>query len=389
MVNFLFILRYDPFESPTGTQIFGGSLALELARNGHNVKIVFESTHVESNTERPNNVDLHGIQIVGVPYLRALLFRRRCAAVCTQIIRDYPIDAIIGFTGTFPNYTFRKIKENFGHSKRPKCLYYAIDSMLSLYNISKPWIKSISPINRLKTYIYYSNLVKSDREACMESDFVLASSDDTNRQLCSNYGLSNKRIKTLYMGVRDQFGQGIKRSEPDIPNFLHIGGSVYKGTNFFLQAMKLLGEKYNLRAKATITRATKSQMDEAMKTKIDIELHGPISPRDHEIYYARCTALVSPSLREGFCLPVVEAGMFGKPAVVSNGGSLPELVDDGENGFVVPVADSKTLAERMNQFALDQDLRSKMGEKARVRSREFTISKTAARLVSMLSDYSP
>ena len=49
----------------------------------------------------------------------------------------------------------------------------------------------------------------------------------------------------------------------------------------------------------------------------------------------RCTVLAQPSLTEGFGMPVAEAMACGLPAVVSNGGSLPEVV--GDAGVVVPL----------------------------------------------------
>ena len=70
--------------------------------------------------------------------------------------------------------------------------------------------------------------------------------------------------------------------------------------------------------------------------------------------YASCTALIVPSVSEGFCLPVIEAAMFSKPAIVSNAGSLPELVDEGVDGYVVPVANVSLLADRIYILANDE-----------------------------------
>jgi mannosyltransferase len=83
---------------------------------------------------------------------------------------------------------------------------------------------------------------------------------------------------------------------------------------------------------------------------------------------------------------VVEAAMLGKPAIVSNTGSLPELVVDGENGFIVPLANVAALAERMYQIAVNEQLRKRMSEKAKQLSQRFKISNAAKTLIKLLDN---
>ena len=97
----------------------------------------------------------------------------------------------------------------------------------------------------------------------------------------------------------------------------------------------------------------------------------------HREIYASCTALVVPSVSEGFCLPVIEAAMFGKPAIVSNAGSLPELVDDGIDGFVVPVGDVSILAQKMYILATDPKVVKQMSAKAKDKAHRFEINHVA------------
>jgi glycosyltransferase involved in cell wall biosynthesis len=103
--------------------------------------------------------------------------------------------------------------------------------------------------------------------------------------------------------------------------------------------------------------------------------------------YASCTALVVPSVSEGFCLPVVEAGAFGKPAIVSSAGSLPELVSDEESGYVVSVGDCEKLAQRIREFSDDTELVRRMGQKALEHSRSFRISDSARNLIRIIETY--
>lgn len=71
---------------------------------------------------------------------------------------------------------------------------------------------------------------------------------------------------------------------------------------------------------------------------------------------------VMPSTRrEGFPKAVIEALALGKPCVVSDVGGLPELVQDGQQGYVVPACNDRALAEALERLLSDVSLRTKMG----------------------------
>jgi glycosyltransferase involved in cell wall biosynthesis len=81
-------------------------------------------------------------------------------------------------------------------------------------------------------------------------------------------------------------------------------------------------------------------------------------------------------------LPYVEASQSGviptaygfkKPVVVTNVGSIPELVDEGITGFIVPPRDSQALAEAIIKVLKDDKLRREMGENAFIKlKRDFS-----------------
>jgi len=70
---------------------------------------------------------------------------------------------------------------------------------------------------------------------------------------------------------------------------------------------------------------------------------------------------VLPSLNEGMGRVLVEAMALGKPIVASDIGGIPDLVVDGENGYLVPVGDVEVLAARIRTLLDDPGKREKMG----------------------------
>lgn len=86
------------------------------------------------------------------------------------------------------------------------------------------------------------------------------------------------------------------------------------------------------------------------------------------------------SLQEGLSIATVEAMAQGVPAVVTSVGGLPEVVEHGYNGLVVPPRDPQALAESILHMLRDDQNRLRMGENARRRSVDFDIRDAVRRM---------
>ena len=61
----------------------------------------------------------------------------------------------------------------------------------------------------------------------------------------------------------------------------------------------------------------------------------------------------------------------GKPVVASNVGGIPEILTDGQEGFLVEYGNSELLADKLTTLLKDKDLREKMGQAGRERARTY------------------
>ena len=109
-----------------------------------------------------------------------------------------------------------------------------------------------------------------------------------------------------------------------------------------------------------------------------------VEPTDDELaaLMAGAAAFALPSLMEGFGLTPLEAMACGTPVVVSDRGSLPEVV--GDAGVVVP-PDGASVAEALAPLLDDPDAAAALGEAGRVRSLEYPWSRTAAGWADVLT----
>ncbi|MGD0070195.1 MAG: glycosyltransferase family 4 protein [Candidatus Bathyarchaeia archaeon] len=385
-MKFLLICWGDPFTTQAGTEIYIGNLAAELAVHGHDIHLLYGGKIRKGDLYTPTkHLFTHPFHLINIPYIRALDFRRKCANLGIELINEFRIDVVIASgAGTFPGYIFDKIKKLKSTSL---LVYYAMDSMVMEYARSKMSKENAGLGVRFKKWVYYTVLIKSDKTSCIQSDLILASSKDTINHLAADYSVPLAKINLLYEGIPEDFAVGQEISDPEISTFLHISGGPRKGTDYFLKALKLLEHKYGKKAKAVITRVSQSTVKQAEALGVEVDAYRYLNMLELKRQYASCTAFVSPSLSEGFCLPIIEAAMFEKPSVVTNIGSLPELVTDGETGFVVPVADVNTLADRLYQIITNVELRRKMGKNARKRAEDFTIATTISNLLTIVKEF--
>ena len=97
--------------------------------------------------------------------------------------------------------------------------------------------------------------------------------------------------------------------------------------------------------------------------------------------------LLLPSDNEPFGRVIIEAMRAGRPVVATNAGGVPEIVVDGETGYLVPVGGVDAMVEALRRLAAQPRLREEMGERARLRVAEhFTIEATARGVRAVYDD---
>ena len=93
-----------------------------------------------------------------------------------------------------------------------------------------------------------------------------------------------------------------------------------------------------------------------------IELLGFVN--DMNSFMEQIDIFVSTALWEGFGFVLAEAMVAKKPVLAFDLSSNPELVTDGENGFLIPPNNIDLFAEKLAELINDESLRNEMGERA-------------------------
>ena len=87
--------------------------------------------------------------------------------------------------------------------------------------------------------------------------------------------------------------------------------------------------------------------------------------RDVSPYYAMFDALVLPSANEGTPVVAIEALAAALPVVATRVGGIPDVVTEGEDGYLVEVGDVEAIADALERLARDPELRRALGEHGR------------------------
>lgn len=155
----------------------------------------------------------------------------------------------------------------------------------------------------------------------------------------------------------------------------------YKGPEILLQAFNILKKKFKSLVLVYAGRGplenTLEILSREMKLENQVIFAGFIPEELKPIYYCAADIYCLPSITraESFGITNLEAMASGRPIVASRLGGIPDIVKDGENGFLVEPGNPQDLAQTLETLLVDKDLRNKMGKKGKKLVKNYTWEK--------------
>ena len=221
---------------------------------------------------------------------------------------------------------------------------------------------------------------KARRYELERADLVLPVSRQIQRSL-EQGGVRSERLRTLYSGldmarVKDQEdGRGVRRRF-GIPEDALVLGTVAnlferKGYEVMLAALPLV-VKTSPAVQYLIVGSGDAAYEARLKAMVEtlrLESRVHFAGFQESVYpcLAAMDLYVHPALMEGFGIAVLEAMAMRKPVVATTTGGLPEIVQDGETGILVPPGDAGALAGAVSSLLQDPARRRQWGEAGRAR----------------------
>lgn len=207
-------------------------------------------------------------------------------------------------------------------------------------------------------------------------EFILTNNLTTSAKIkVLGNGSSNGIDTTYFSKTEDIMGEGNKiKDEYKLSNddfvYIFIGRVVKdKGINELLNSFEILS-KTEQKIKLLLVGPFEDDLDPIseesraiLKSNKDIITVG--YQDDVRPFLAISDCLVFPSYREGFPNVVMQAGLMGLPAIVSDINGCNEIVGDSINGLIIPVKDTEALQESMRKIYRDYELRIGLAQNTR------------------------
>jgi glycosyltransferase involved in cell wall biosynthesis len=294
----------------------------------------------------------------------------------------------------FPNFLkmnfeiARIIKEKNPDLVHVNLFYSALFSILPAKFYGKPFIWVIQTLNDLLKYkIFTKFLINFSNKTILTcKDFI---------RLAKENHFNTSKLQVIYTGLnmsefqlKESSGDEIEINGKKIkkPIVAMIGrfDRYQKGHQYFIEAARIINEKMP-EVDFLVVGGAVNEEEEKFKKELEerVKEIGLFEKIIFTGFYPDLIYLLSnveivviPSLYEAPSAVAMEASAMRRPVVASNVGGIPEVIIDGETGFLVPPKDPQAIAEKVIFLLKNPQIAKEMGEKGYQRVKTcFTLEK--------------
>lgn len=225
------------------------------------------------------------------------------------------------------------------------------------------------------------NMERHKREAIRRADRIICVSEYTRNDLIERYGVSEGRVTTTHLGTSlSKIADNQSFSPVQCPYLLYVGRRTgYKNFNSALQALSIGNNVFSDFKLVCFGGGAPTSDELADISRFGIPRERLLFTSGDDIqlakFYRYATALIFPSLHEGFGLPVLEAMSFGCPVICSNVTSIPEVGGDAVIYF--NPRDIGSISDAVRRTIYDSEMLAELRRKGIVRAQCFSWKKCA------------
>jgi glycosyltransferase involved in cell wall biosynthesis len=227
----------------------------------------------------------------------------------------------------------------------------------------------------LMRWLYYSAVHLLELRKLRRLKLIVANSHFTAETIAKTYPNTASKVRHCYKSVDVARYKKIREirevtpPDPKQPVILFVGSNMHrKGVPDLIKAAPGVIKEHP-QAKFVVVGNDKSvdrikALCVELKVSQNFEFAGWKSQVDLLGYYQQSTIFVMPSLTEALGVTFLEAMAAGVTVIGTNVGGIPEIIQDGCNGLLVPVESPDSITEAINRLLADGSLRKQLTEKA-------------------------
>jgi glycosyltransferase involved in cell wall biosynthesis len=233
----------------------------------------------------------------------------------------------------------------------------------------------------------YAPSRRLEAAALRDAAAVVTFSEWAARSMIAGHGLARERVHVVPPGVDLEHFRDLetgRRGEGGVRRVLFVGGEfARKGGPALVEVFLAHFADAGIELHVVTSPETSVPKHPRIIVHHGVKAFSP----EWQRLYAQADLFVMPTRGDAAPFVFVEAMAAGIPAIGTTVGAVPEMVLDGETGFIVAPDDRAALADRMRRLLTDDALRLRLGENGRRRvAAHYDARRNAARLEQIFLD---
>lgn len=228
------------------------------------------------------------------------------------------------------------------------------------------------------------NIIDRELKEAEMADYILCPSNHVARSFIIN-GFAPEKCKIIPYGVNIKHFKP-KLTEKEKFTIIFVGSiGVRKGLIYLFEAIKSLKAEYPI--EAVIIGKVDVEFLSIFEAYKHLFKHVESVPHKEMVnYYNSSSVFVLPSLDEGMAYVQLEAMACGLPIVCTPNSGAEAIVNNGEEGFIVPIRNAEQIAEKIELLYLNKELLLSMSAKSYKTAQNFSWDAYGKKLAAFISE---
>lgn len=314
-----FIMSHDTEYFKLGSEIYAENLAVSLSFLRNEIHI-FRAFSDRDCLIDMGNVIVHNHHSPSIPFIGSYIGMKKSLKSFLTIDFSQKFDWVFIIGGGVGLFS-KKVKD--------------WNIAFSLIEIAKDEYKSIpTSFQKIKSLLFYFMLNMGEHLGIRHAKIVLCNTEYQLNRVKTTYKDFSKKFVYSPLGLSERwfnetyFQTGSKK-------ILYVGSGNRRNVVLFLNIIKKMNEcGYDISG-ILIRENEEKVMRICKELNIRVELYNNLSEDELMSKYRESLALIMPSYKEAFCLPILEAASQYVPAIASDLPQFRDIIEDGKTGLII------------------------------------------------------